>query len=327
MKRNIILTLIVILLGTGAYFLYRNQADPGTSIDRAESNFRIEDPNQISRILITNRSGSTSDLKRVGDHWIVNDAYKVRQSNMEVLLAGMQRQELDHIPNRAASENILKFIATNGIHVEIFDLSGAPILRYWVGGVTQDERGTFFLKDGSTQPYCLTQPGFDGGLRVRYALEPIDWRDVRFWMEDNDKFDTLKLDYPQQRQHAFKIYRKGLGYEVEPLYKTTPRLKGESNALVKSFLTSLSSIACEDYVNDAIEKDSILRMQPFMEMNIIYPDTKSRLRFYPIGLAQKSEFSPAYNRFFIDYENRDFMVAQYNVIKGAFRSYDYFFPK
>ncbi len=71
-------------------------------------------------------------------------------------------------------------MAVTGIHVEIFDHQGNELLNYYVGGVTQDERGTFFLKEGSTQPYCLNQPGFDGGLRARYALAPVDWRDVRF---------------------------------------------------------------------------------------------------------------------------------------------------
>ena len=37
-------------------------------------------------------------------------------------------------------------MAVNGIHVEIFDQTGKELLNYYVGGVTQDERGTFFLK-------------------------------------------------------------------------------------------------------------------------------------------------------------------------------------
>ncbi len=325
MKRNLILTLIVVLLGTGAYFLYTNRQDGTTTIDRAESNFRIEDPMTIGRIILTQKNGARSDLKRVGDHWTINDQYKVRQSNIDFLLDGIQQQELDHIPNRAASANILASMATNGIHVEIFDLRGEPLLRYYVGGVTQDEYGTYFVKEGSSQPYCLVQPGFDGSLRVRFAIEPKDWRDVRFWMEDNDQIDSIRVDYPQQHQHAFIIAKKTIGYQVEPLYKTTPRKKGANDNIVRSYLVSLSQLACEDYINDAVEKDSVLQLQPFMDMTIIYPDKKSRLRFYPIGEAGKSTYSPVFERYFVDYENRDFMMAQYNVIKGAFRSYDYFF--
>lgn len=327
MKRVMILFGILLLLAGTVYILQKNKKDTNANINRAESNFRIDDPLTIGRIILTGKDGSRSDLKREGDHWTINDQYKARLSSVNILLDAIQHQNLDHIPNRAANEDILKSMATSGIHVEIFDLQGKPLLTYYVGGVTQDEYGTFFLKENSAQPYCLNLPGFDGSLRPRYALKPMDWRDVRFWMEENDKIDSLIVDYPLQRQHAFKIFKRGMGYDVVPLYKTTPIQQGQTTNLVKSYLINLSSLACEDYVNSIPEKDSILQQQPFMEMRIIYPDKKSRLRFYPVGQPVDTQFSSPYSHYYIDYEGRDFMLAQYEVIKGAFRSYDYFFGK
>ncbi|HEX5111750.1 MAG TPA: hypothetical protein VFV79_02810 [Saprospiraceae bacterium] len=327
MKRILILFGIILLLGGIVYVLQKNKKDNSANINRAESNFRINNPLTIGRIILTNKSGARSDLKRTGDHWTINDKYKARQSNVELLLQAIQNQNLDHIPNRAAVEDILKTMATSGIHVEIFDLEGKPLLSYYVGGVTQDEYGTFFLKEGSSQPYCLTLPGFDGSLRPRYAMQPLDWRDVRFWMEDNEKIDSIIVDYPLQHQHAFIAYKKGLGYDVVPLYKTTPIQQGQNTNLVKSYLITLSKLACEDYVNNIPEKDSVLQLKPFMEMRLVYPDKHSRLRFYPVGTPGNSEFSSPYSHYYIDYEGRDFMLAQYEVIKGAFRSYDYFFGR
>lgn len=325
MKRNIILLIAMVLIGLIVFYVYKNKGDQSTTIDRAESNFKIENINTIGRIILTHKDGTRSDLKRLGDHWVVNDQYRVRQTNIDHLLRGIQTQHLDHIPNRAATENILPSMAVTGIHVEIFDLGGASLLNYYVGGVTQDERGTYFLKEGSSQPYCLNQPGFDGGMRARYALTPVDWRDVRFWMEDMDKVDTMKVRYPKQIQHSFVIYKKGSGYAVDPMYTTTPRKDGEVTNRVKSYFTTLSQLACEDYMNDAQEKDSILQMVPFVEMTMIYPDKTSSLKFYPVGPISVSEFSPPVSRYFIQYEGRDFMIGQHEVMKGAFRSYDYFF--
>jgi hypothetical protein len=255
----------------------------------------------------------------------VNDEHRVRQSSLDHLLTGIQRQHLDHIPNRAGSETVISSMAVNGVHVEIFDREGRELLNYYVGGVTQDERGTFFLKEGSSQPYCLVQPGFDGGLRARYVLRPVDWRDVRFWMEDNEKIDTLKVHYPKQRQHSFVIYRKGAQYSIEPMFSTTPRLKGDPDARIKSYFTVLSQLACEDYLNDTPEKDSILQLVPFMEMNMIYKDKTSVMKFFPSGPVEVSEFSPPVSRYYIHYEGRDFMIGQHEVMKRIFRSYDYFF--
>ena len=325
MKRNIYLLIGVLLAAAVVFYIYKNKGDKSTTIDRAESNFKIENISTIGRIILTQKDGTRSDLKRAGDHWTINDHHRVRQSNIDHLLNGIKQQHLDHIPNRAATEHIIPSMAVSGIHVEIFDLEGKELLNYYVGGVTQDERGTFFMKEGSSQPYCLIQPGFDGGMRARYALAPIDWRDVRFWMEDNDKIDTLKVDYPKQHQHSFVAYKKGMGYEVEPMYSTTPRLKGDPSNEVKSYLTILSQLACEDYLNDAQEKDSILQMVPWLEIKMIYPDRTSALKFYPVGAPGTSEFSPTVSRYFIHYEGKDFMIGQHEVLKGAFRSYGYFF--
>ncbi|MBK9981247.1 MAG: hypothetical protein IPP15_02280 [Saprospiraceae bacterium] len=325
MKRNIILFGALVITAILALYFYKTKKDVTTNIDRTESNFAIDDVNTIGRILITNKMGDRSDLKRVGDHWTINDAHKARQTTIDHLLKGINLQHLEHIPNKAAAENIITSMAVNGIHVEIFDLGGKELLSYYVGGVTQDERGTFFLKEGRDQPYCLIQPGFEGGLRARYALQPNDWRDVHFWMEDNDSIDTLKVNYPNQRQLSFIIYRDGNDFGVEPMFSTTPRKNGKVSNKIRSYLTSLSQLACEDFINNAGEKDSVLTMTPFLDMSIIYKDKTSSLRFFPAGPPSTSEFSPPIGRYFVDYKGHDFMIGQHEVMKGAFRSYDYFF--
>ena len=327
MKRNLLLLLVLLLVAAGVVYLFISRKDTSTTIDRSETNFRVENIESIGRIVMTQKDGTRSDLKRVDDHWVVNDQHRVRQSTMDHLLKGIQTQKLDFIPNKAATKNILESMAVLGIHVEIFDRKDNKLLGYYVGGVTPDEMGTMFLKEGGSQPYSLIQPGFDGSLRVRYSLKPGDWRDVRFWMEDNDKIDTLKVNYPKQREHSFVIFKNGNRYEVEPMYSTTPRKKGFEENKVKSYFTILSQLACEDYINDAPEKDSILQMVPFMDMQIIYPDKKSRLTFYPSGPIGTSEFSPAISRYLVNYEGRDFMVGQHEVMKGAFRSYEFFFAQ
>ncbi|MEO6130399.1 MAG: hypothetical protein ABIQ02_01030, partial [Saprospiraceae bacterium] len=324
MSRNYILAGALILIAGLALYFWKNKKDSSANIDRTESNFAIEDINTIGRIIITSKTGDRSDLKRVGEHWTINDTHTARQTSIDHLLKGINRQHLDHIPNNAATENILTSIAVNGIHVEILDRGGKELLNYYVGGVTQDERGTFFLKEGQSQPYCLIEPGFEGGLRARYALQPTDWRDVHFWMENNEAIDTLKVNYPNQREHSFVIFKKGNEYSVNPLYSTTPRKTGPVTNKIRSYLTTLSQLACEDILTAAAEKDSILRMTPFMDMTIIYKDKTSSLRFFPAGKPSTSEFSPPINRYFIDYPEHDFMIGQHEVMKGAFRSYDYF---
>ena len=107
MKKNILLLIALMIISAIVFYVYKNKGDRTTTIDRAESNFKIEDVNTIGRIILTHKDGTRSDLKRVGDHWVVNDMHRVRQSNIDHLLKVIQTQHLDHIPNKAATENIL----------------------------------------------------------------------------------------------------------------------------------------------------------------------------------------------------------------------------
>jgi hypothetical protein len=324
MNRNIILIIILLCVAGLAFYAWKTKKDTSTTLERADSNFKIADVNAIGRILITDKEGTRSDLKRNGDYWLINDAHRVRQTNIDNLLRGLSRLNLEHIPTQEASKNVLRNMAESGIHVQIFDRAGEKMLGYFVGGVTQDERGTYFLKEGSEQPYSLEEPGFDGGLRARYALRPKDWRDVRFWIEETEEIDTLKVHYPKQRQHSFILYKSGSNYDVKPMFSTTPLKEKVNETRVKSYLTSLTKLACENFANEWPLKDSVMQTVAFLEMDIIYPGKSSYLNFYPVVPAVEGN-STEVLRYFIDYSGKDFMVGQHDVLKNAFRSYEYFF--
>lgn len=326
MNKNIILILVLAILAGTAYFLLKNPKDKTTTIDRAESNFKV--PTQdIGRILITRKDGQIVDLKRSGERWILNNQYRARQSTMEVLLRGIAKQHLDHIPNQKTTANLLPYFATDGIHVEIFDNQNVKIVGYYVGGTTQTERGTYFIKENSSQPYCLNEPGFDGSLHVRYNLTPEEWRDVRFWNEELAKVDTIKVNYPGSKQESFILYKIGGAFEVTPMFSTTPILKGSPKSYVEVYFNSLEKLACEHFMNDSVERDSILKMIPFMEMDLVYQDKKTYIRFYPKGPVGVSEYAPYIQNYYIDYNGIDFMSGQHEVLKGAFRGYGYFYGK
>lgn len=326
MKRNFILLIALAVIAGIAFFLLRKPVDKTTSIDRAESNFKVPSA-EIGRILITRKDGEIVDLKRTGDFWKLNDKYKARQSTLNILLRGIERQHLDHIPNNKTTANLLPYFATNGIHVEIFDLKGEKTTGYYVGETTQDERGTYFIKENSNQPYCLNEPGFEGSLHVRYNIKAEEWRDVKFWIEEASKIDTLKVNYPGSRQESFIVVKKSGGFEVTPMFSTTPIIKGNPSNAVHAYYGALEKIACELFIKDQVEKDSILKMTPFMEMNMIYADHSSYIRFYPRGPVGVSEYSPTIQNYYIDYNGEDFMSGQHDVLKGAFRGYGYFYGK
>jgi hypothetical protein len=93
---------------------------------------------------------------------------------------------------------------------------------------------------------------------------------------------------------------------------------------IASYFTNLSQLACENYLPESPEKDSILQSVPFMKMDMIYRDHKSHLTLFPAEYSQ-SEYSTDIPRYYLDYNGKDFMIAQHEVIKGALRYYGFFF--
>jgi len=337
MKRTLILLLAFLLLGGGVYWYLNQEEDDKTTLAGADREFatNIE---QVHKIFIADRRGEVTTLVRAEGHWIYNGKYKARESVMGPLIEAIERVRIKYKPPQAAVKNMVSTLATQGIKVELYDKSEDLIKTYYVGGSTSDERGTFMIMEGAEQPYVVEIPAWDGNLSVRFKRKGDEWRSKLLFEEEVENIQSISVEYPKQRQKSFVIeHESGEAYRVTPFYDVTPIInRPVKEGIGEAYLVNFDKLSAEAFRNNHPDRDSILQQIPF---SIITLATKSadttRVALYPIlpesvvsQDVKSGEFyanNPSIERYFVDLNGEDFLLAQNRVLRKILWAYPAFF--
>lgn len=336
MKRSQILLLLFVLLGSvTGYFLYNQKQQPDYSTLTADRNFAPDNIEDIHRIFIAHRDGYIADLKKRGSQWMINEDQVVRKNAIDNVLDAVERIKVKYKPPTNAVPNMVQNLATEGIKVELYDAKDKLLKTYYIGGSTADERGTFAIMEGSEQPYVTHIPGWEGNLRFRFNFKGDDWRDKTLFRYRIQDVQELSIQYPKQRNLSFKMTRKGNEFEVLPFNDASPRKPIPPNqSRVDAFLAGFNEIIAEAFENDNPIQDSILQLLPFSIINIKDQQGNEReVKLFPIVLDGVSIdpksglriMQKEIERYFVEVDNKDFMLAQNRLIKEILWAYDYFF--
>jgi hypothetical protein len=327
MKRTIVL--LAVLLGVIAIgvILGTRQKDSSKSFEDYEGDFSIEQIDDIARIVIQNGRKYMVDLTKTSSGWMVDGKYKARMASVTPLLDAIHGLEVKYIPPKAAEEFIRWDIAANGIQVDAYSNDGDLVKSYFIAGANKDESGTHALMNGATQPFVVYLPTTSGSVRARFELQPHDWRDRHFLGIKSDDIKSVEVEYHRQKSQSFKITRDGEGFTVDALH---PELKSGDvsyrQGSAETYLYSVSNLACESFKNDYVGIDSIRNLTPVstLKVDLINGSEPFEIDVYPAGKPVQSEFTGPLHRLFLDVQPGDFVGAQYHVIKGILKGYDFF---
>lgn len=337
MQKNIVLGICFVVLGALSYlYLNKGPAEAGTLVG-ADREFAVP-PDQIYKIFLANRiDGTTTLLERKGDAWTYNQYYKARPNAVENLLDAISRVEMMYKPPQAAVPNMLQDLATRGIKVELYDKAGKVLKIYYVGGGTADENGTYLMLEGAEQPYVAHLPNWQGNLRFRYNLKGDNWRDRSIFNHDEKDIAILQVEFPKQREYSFQIEQKGnANFAVVPYYDLQQkRERLPSKARIAAYLAGFESVGAEAFRNTHLGQDSIRQLVPFCSIELkTKKDSTTKVRFFPIfpdnliydsKLNQYEVNTQPVERYFVDINGQDFMIAQHRVVKDLFWAYESFF--
>jgi len=337
MKRLLILAGIFLLLAIlTIVYLQKRPVEQGSLIG-SDRQFAVADQ-EIKKIFLANRiDGTTTTLERRGKDWIYNGKYKARPNAMENLLRALTDIQMMYKPADAAVPNMLSDLATRGIKVEIYGDSDSPEKVYYIGGSPADERGTYAILEGAEQPYVTHIPGWEGNLRFRYNLKGDDWRDRSIFSVREKEIESLSLEYPKQRQHSFRLESEGAGFRVAPFYSLQDKIEDvASSDRIIAFLDGFEQLGAETFRNDHPGRDSIRQLVPFCTIRLkkknaeeqvvrlfpIFPDNvvyDAKLNQYEVNAPTQVE------RYFVDINGEDFLLAQHRLMKDILWSYQSFY--
>ena len=303
--------------------------------------FAVKDTASIYKIFLADRNGKQVTLTReTPSVWKVNNRYKARPDVLHNLLETINRVDMKYRLPRNAVQNVVKDIATNAIKVEIYDKHNDKLKAYYVGGVNMDESGTHMMMENANEPYVTHIPGFNGGLRVRYFTDEIDWRDRMIFTLQPEDIQSVSIEYPLQKIKSFKLSLRGTKQsgdkttQVEPLFAMTPRINSEPlKGLVESFLLGFKFLGAEGFENGYDRLDSLKATTPFaiIQVATVKGDTQT-LKLHPIlphnadgTLILNGQNNIDIDKYYAESNSGDLYQIQHLVFQKIFWAYPNFF--
>lgn len=344
MKRTLVLLILFVLLGAGAYFLLNNEEKTSASSWNENGDFAIENIEDIYKIFIADRQDYRVLLERKDGYWTYNKKFKAKQTTVDDLLNTIRGVRMKYTTPRAAENQMRENLATSGVKVEIYDKNDNKMKVYYVGGATANSLGTYYIMEGSTEPFVMHIPTFQGMLKGKFLKQEDDWKDLMMFGEQVEEIQSVTVDYPKQKSKSFKLEKADGGtFSVKPFYEGTPEInKPVLNAAVEKYLLGYNVLMAEAYENKNPDRDSISNILPFVSITLTDINGKVKTsRFFPIPQLDKYGNPLALTgvgmngkqtivRYYADYADEygeSFRLVQHRNFERLFWSYDYFFKQ
>lgn len=206
MNRSTILgvTVIVVLGIVAAYFYFQKS---GSTFDKDESNFAIEDTAAVTKIFLADKKNREILLERqTTGKWQVNGTYEVRKDVINTLLTTLKNVTVKAPVSKNAREKVVKNIASDGLKVEIYlNDEPNPHKIYYLGTADQFHSGSFMLLEGAKNPYLMHIEGAYGYLNPRYVMHEPDYRKNVIFAHSPAAIKQLFISYPEYENKAFSI--------------------------------------------------------------------------------------------------------------------------
>lgn len=330
MNNKLLLGALVILGALIGWYVFQQR---GTTYGAGADAFAIKNTDKIEKIFLADRDGNTATLTRNGGEWRYEGKYKVRKAAIDNLLETVRKMEVLMLPAEAAEPLLLQDIATNGILARFYDANGKKIMGYQIGGSSPDGQGTNILMEGQKQPYIVHIPIWEGHLTPRYLIAEEDWRDrAVFAIEDYTDVASVSVEYPNYKSESFELKKVGEGYEVKPLFATTPAIdQPVKKGVVQQYLIGFRRLDAEAIRNGMEQQAGITQQLPFAVVKVALTDGTAReVRFYPIAetfgdpMAPVGPESAPIEKYFAT-SGEDFLLVQHVVFGKIFWAYESFF--
>jgi len=334
-KQTLTLSLIIFLLFIMGYLVIFNDKKSSINQRKPIHNFQVSDTSSITRIVISDKSPSSVKLtKNTNNQWKINNTHNVRKNAVDILLSTLASMEMKSFVPKAAEQNVLKKLSTSGTQVKVYK-KNRLIKHFYVGGEPQDLLGTYMMIHGSSKPFVVHIPGFNGFLSSRFFTDELLWKNRTFCNLSPNKIQSIEINYgndlSQKGYDSFKIHKiDSKNYMIKKTEeKENYTRKPADFSKSEIYFSLFKNLQVEAFVNDMSQQkvDSILKKEPVFEITItdINKNINTLKAFYKKpkknqtdnnGLPLKNDV----DRLFALVNNSDFAIIQYYVFNNILKS-------
>jgi len=262
-SRNTLLLLVFLLLAGFAAYFFLNKNKNKSTLDAEDTAFTVKDTASVDKIFISNKMGQSNTIERKpGNNWVINGRYEVRKDMVQMLLETLNRMEVKRPADKLSRNSAVRDLATQGRKVEIYQ-NGELSKTFYVGQTTDDNLGTYFIMEGSENPYILHIPGFQGFLNTRFDLNEVKWRNVPVFRTSPASLVKLDVKYMNAPKSSFTITRQGDQLKVEGAEQAD-----QEN--LKAYVDNYKFINGEYFIDNPQHRisDSLLLQKPLVEISV-----------------------------------------------------------
>jgi hypothetical protein len=344
MKKNKYIILLTVILAVISVILILNNSKSTIKAD-----FTVEDVSTITKIFMSDKLNNSITLSKIDDqNWLLNNKYPARTDGIEMLLETFSQMKVREPVSIAGRNNVIKWLAASSVKVEIYQQKYRINLFnkiklfphekltkvFYVGGETQDNRGTFMLIEGSSEPFVVYIPGFRGFLSPRFNARETEWRKHTIFDLKIAEISSVRVEYPNAQDSSFEITRNNKIFEVKKL-KDNKLIVPYDTMKVLDYMSGFTNINFEAFRNNMGKKviDSITSQTPMAIITVKDISGKAnKIYTYP-KLAEPGsidEFTGKElifdrDRFYgLVNEGKDFVLLQYFVFDAILRTSGYF---
>lgn len=346
LKKNRLVLLIVLVLMAVAAGLILTQSR--STFRKSFSDFAVDDTATITKIFMADKNNNSVKLEKKGPGaWIVNGQYPGQKATIEMLLNTMLQLQVKETVPKAAHNTVIRELAATAVKVEIYqrvnriELFGMKLFPhekltkvYYVGGATQNNRGTYMLMEHSTEPFVTYMPGLRGFVSPRFSPIEKYWRDYSIFRKGFLEIASVKMEFPSNPEYSYEASissdrRVSLlslrDQHPVPLFDTLKLM---------NFLASFRNVSYEALLNDIDPhlKDSITTSPPFVVITLTDTNRISTtIRTYHKKAAYAvDEFGNPTGPYDLDRlyalvnDGKDFVLIQYFVFDRILRPLPFF---
>ena len=276
-KKNTVLIVIVavliviagILIGNNRYF---------NTLHSDATDFTVYDTASVTKLFFADKSGNQVLLQRTGNGWTINDQYPANQNLINEMLYTLNRMRIKMPVSIKKSDNIVTRMSSTNTKVEVYQILPRINLFnkiklfyhetrskvFYIGDVTQDNQGTYVLKEGGDKVFVAHLNGFRGAISSRFTANPLDWREHIIFSEPMGNIESVKLEITKDPENGYIIKENGR-YQYSMCH-----LNGEPIAFdtlrVLNLMSSFNNVRFEAFLYDVEpeRRDSIIN-SPFQE--------------------------------------------------------------
>ena len=288
-KRIVPILALIMLATTVSVVMLRRSSNYGDS----PRSFAVKDTASITKVFLSDKSGNNITVTRnAGGIWMVNDSFPAQRDMINRLLKVIYSVEVKSRVAKTAYNTIIKDLAASSTKCEIYlNHDDEPVKVYYVGSHTADALGTFMILDGAEVPFITEIPGFNGYLTPWYPTNLSDWKNRVVFEYPQDRIATIKLEYPSQPQHSFRLDISSNGSKLSPVEASNTQSILLDSVSTMNYLIHFKSLPFETEASLLKEeqKDSILQQRPLAVIQVIDAGGKeSKVLLYPMPLTENA---------------------------------------